>query len=879
MKTGQLISLAVIMILGLGCAGEKKIYVDTYSMQITGGIISAYELVSPEESKLLDTAEITSGEVSLKTGKATNPVMIQITNAKYKDPLSDNYISFGEIDSWSAIANPNEVDDTKNNPLQVNPLTTLTATHSHYKLRYSNDPKGTVENSKSLLKEHFRVDLEKTAMLPNPEEGDAKSVSGLDGYKYFLIISGLSVFARDINNACTELNKPQPFNLNDLTRLLVEDVSYDGIANGISGRGQISICGYMLSNETLKSDFAEKIRIFMKEKGIEETPEIFDLIQNIINDSSELFAAMEGPDFTGPMITVSAPELFSYISGNANLEMKAEDPNGVVSLEAFLGSEGHYEIIDKNLAADYLSGIIYTKDLLVEGTLNILAIAKDTLGNESKVFFTFYIDNTSPIINSSLEVRKIFRGNNLIRIEVTDPGSGAGLKSFRVEIDPIGPAQLIYEPPVVSGLNVLEIPFDASLYNDGPTPITIKAVDRAGNITQINYAAVVNNLIMTGSKIFNAGDYYSCMIPLFNFSLLFTDDLNLDGYPDIVSNIGCITENLAILLVQDGLNIESHIDLDDSSAPINLTKSCDINKDGKKDLVVGDPYNALTFISPAEANIYFGPISSTSNNVGISLSAPDDCSAEHNFADNVGCEDMNGDGFDDVIVTNSDCNKAYIYFGPDLDDSKIKSITIANSRWGIKIIGDINNDGLKDVVVGDYIVYGSTNGSFLARNELGHFHSISSLADINNDGYFDFVIGDPDFLPGGNRMGIVKIIYGGPAYSSKSSVTLDTPTGSSSFGQSVSTGDVDGDGYNDIVIGSPDSTVGGVLNAGEIYVFLGPDFELSQQYRLPGPISGDHFGTNVQSGYDANKDGRQDIVTEIPGRTGARNFAIVYDSY
>ena len=228
-------------------------------------------------------------------------------------------------------------------------------------------------------------------------------------------------------------------------------------------------------------------------------------------------------------------------------------------------------------------------------------------------------------------------------------------------------------------------------------------------------------------------------------------------------------------------------------------------------------------------------------------------------------------------------------------------------------IGDVNGDGIDDVLVGGegyaYLYYGSDTG--LGTNPDVVFHTgggapflfgtrVAGLGDINGDLVNDFAIADP-FDGGGN--GAVYIIYGlgtsyptpappaDPMYECNLTNVACAPDvvirGESTaiLGFSIAgAGDFDGDGLNDVMIGAPNESTG----AGRTYIVRG-SASLATSYDVPsddpswfvidGPGGSQQNGNGVTGlGGDVTGDGRDDVAIGAPGLGGGTGLAYLVDS-
>ncbi len=189
--------------------------------------------------------------------------------------------------------------------------------------------------------------------------------------------------------------------------------------------------------------------------------------------------------------------------------------------------------------------------------------------------------------------------------------------------------------------------------------------------------------------------------------------------------------------------------------------------------------------------------------------------------------DVNGDGFDDFIVGargsdigGIDSGAAYIVFG---GAANLAALDL--------------KDGLADGIV-ELSALDGTNGFRLdgaAANDLTG-RSVSSAGDINGDGYDDLIVAALAADPNGSTSGSAYVFFGASG-GFAASIDLSTLDGTSGFridgvslgdtlGSSISeAGDIDGDGFDDIVVGVAFADFGG-YDSGGAYVIFGNDFRL-----------------------------------------------------
>lgn len=375
----------------------------------------------------------------------------------------------------------------------------------------------------------------------------------------------------------------------------------------------------------------------------------------------------------------------------------------------------------------------------------------------------------------------------------------------------------------------------------------------------------------------------------------------------------------------------------------------DVNGDGLDDIVVGAvgaasnglDFAGRTYVVFGKADTEKVPLAEVTQGVG-GFSLDGEAGGDASGRTVGGAGDVNGDGIADIIVgasgadpNGTESGRAYVVFGKaDTDKVLLADVTQGiggfaldgealedNSGVSVSGAGDVNGDGLADVIVGAsgadpsgtdsgraYVVFGKEDtdkvlladvaqgiGGFALDGEEPDDHSgisVSGVGDVNGDGLADVMVGAPGADANTPHSGRTYVVFG-KADTDKvrladvaqgiGGFALDGEPSEESFGMSLSGGgDVDGDGLADVVVGDAAAGANG-RQSGRTYVVFGKKntdrvslADVAQGiggFALDGADAADGSGLTVNLAGDVNGDELADVVVGAPwaGPNGDRS--------
>ncbi|MBC8047456.1 MAG: FG-GAP repeat protein [Fimbriimonadaceae bacterium] len=348
------------------------------------------------------------------------------------------------------------------------------------------------------------------------------------------------------------------------------------------------------------------------------------------------------------------------------------------------------------------------------------------------------------------------------------------------------------------------------------------------------------------------------------------------------------------MLLEDSYNWIGESNQEFSEYGKSVGKAGDVNGDGYDDVLVGSHYYSNPEYHEGKVFLYYG--SETGITPGASWTFESDNENATLGISVSGAGDVNNDGFDDVIAgahtfTGDQNNegKVFVFYGSEDGLSITPDWTAEGNQVGcdfggtVSCAGDVNNDGYDDIIIGAifydgaeedqgrvYVYYGSEDGlgsapwiAEIDQEGITFGSHVSHAGNVNGDEYDDIIIGSRKYNDGENAEGAAFVYYGSALGMEEDYAWhYESDLANTKLGQSVSTaGDVNNDGYNDIIISGHNYSQP-ETDEGIAYMFLGSEdgLSLTPSWSYESNLINALFGNQCADAGDVNNDGFDDVI-------------------
>ena len=340
----------------------------------------------------------------------------------------------------------------------------------------------------------------------------------------------------------------------------------------------------------------------------------------------------------------------------------------------------------------------------------------------------------------------------------------------------------------------------------------------------------------------------------------------------------------------------------------SVSTAGDVNGDGDDDIIIGAYGYGPDQTGGGHVYVYYGSPEGLGPDPDWTVEGDQPQSRFGNSVSTAG--DVNGDDFDDVIIganfydtAQEDEGAAFVYHGSAEGLSAEASWTAegdqAGARFGDSVsrAGDVNGDGYDDVIIGAslydhteenegaaFVYHGSGIGLRGSTDEgdpdtpgtavwnawggqagARFGSSVSMAGKVNDDAYSDVIVGAPHYTNGEPGEG-AAFVYHGSEFNGLSAIadwTAEGDQASALFGSSVSTaGDVNGDGFSEVIVGARDYGNGEEAE-GAVFIYHGSavnGLSATADWTVEGDQAHAHFGSSVSTAGDVNGDGFSDVI-------------------
>lgn len=276
-----------------------------------------------------------------------------------------------------------------------------------------------------------------------------------------------------------------------------------------------------------------------------------------------------------------------------------------------------------------------------------------------------------------------------------------------------------------------------------------------------------------------------------------------------------------------------------------------------------------------------------------------------------GAGDVNGDGYDDIIVGAGRWNggqydegRVFVYYGSPAGPAATANWSAESNQhmayygWAVSTAGDVNGDGYDDIIVGSgdfdngqydegrvFVYLGSDTGLSCGtgcpvdataaaawtfesdQSNAGPGIAVGTAGDVNGDGFDDVIVGARQYDDALSDEGMAWVFHGSSTGLGPSAWSAVGGQVGAWFGSDAYTaGDVNGDGYDDVIVGASRHD-NGQTDEGRAYLYLGSATGLASApaWTTESDQASTDYGYGARTAGDLNGDGYADVVVAAPG--------------
>jgi hypothetical protein len=327
----------------------------------------------------------------------------------------------------------------------------------------------------------------------------------------------------------------------------------------------------------------------------------------------------------------------------------------------------------------------------------------------------------------------------------------------------------------------------------------------------------------------------------------------------------------------------------------------DVNGDGFSDVIVGAHAYSNGEDIEGRAFVYHGSAAGLATTPAWTAEGNQDFAYFGGSVATAG--DVNGDGYSDVIVGAATVGRAFVYHGSGAGLATTAAWTAESNQafagfgGSVATAGDVNGDGFSDVIVGAggydngeanegraFVYHGSgaglaTTAAWTAEGnqDFADFgFSVATAGDVNGDGFSDVIVGARTYDNGEANEGRAFVYHGSAAgLATTSDWSAESDQADADFGWVATAGDVNGDGFSDVIVGAPRYD-NGETDEGRAFVYHGSattGIEVAEVPRAPlflEPARPNPVGSLAAIGYTLPGSGQVRLaVYDVTGRERA----------